>query len=756
MTALPAGVSRAVVGLYVRAYRVDMDECVAARGRLRELRSVLHAPAQSRAAHDLSRTSARSRARRRARSRRSVPSISRARCSSKSALTGWTSSSATREDAKRYAGGQFAIVYLSPRDYHRVHSPAAGTCRSHPLDAGRSLPGQLDRRAARPSLFSKNRRVAIVHRHRGPRARHGRDGRRDHRRAHHGERASRARRAARRPRRSRPSPIAQGRRDRHLSPGLDGDRVRRAGHRFAVRPPASARFVWGNHFRGTRERERAPGAERPRFGGRRARRRGRRGREAPVRLRRPSSRRRSPRAKRAASSADALGASAADAALRPLRTQFAPHRGDADHFARRGFARRRRRFRRSGVDRRAPLVAASSARRAPHVLPESRRRGHAASHARSCRLAGPSHSEPARRPSSRIPTSSVRPTASTRRPRRRRKTALPPRTPPRRASGRAGDAPRRPGRLRAARRPGPDRIRPSDEHEHAEEIEPEPDSMPGVAAAADTRVLEARSSVPDEPAKAAPSSSVQRLARRSHLRAPPEVDPADVEIHETASPARSSPQGQGKPPPIRLPLPLPLYARGAELAAAVQAQQTAETPAGKRARYWWDELFGDDFLRTMDRLTERRSRTRCNFIEDSLGVQKGGIILDLACGPGRHAVELAVPRLQRRRLRPVARHARARRRRGAGARARSSTSCTATCATWPSKRCSTASTAGRRASATSTTRRTSSSRSRFTARCGKGGMLLLDVANRDFVDPAPAEPGVVRGRRLRLHGRNAR
>ena len=65
-------------------------------------------------------------------------------------------------DAKRYAGGQFAIVYLSPRDYHRVHSPIAGD-----ISIIRSLPGDLfpvnslgERHV--PSLFSKNRRVAIA------------------------------------------------------------------------------------------------------------------------------------------------------------------------------------------------------------------------------------------------------------------------------------------------------------------------------------------------------------------------------------------------------------------------------------------------------------------------------------------------------------------------------------------------------------------------------------------------------------------
>lgn len=65
-------------------------------------------------------------------------------------------------EAERYDGGQFAVVYLSPRDYHRVHAPVAGE-----VTLIRSLPGDLypvnaigERHV--PGLFARNRRVAIV------------------------------------------------------------------------------------------------------------------------------------------------------------------------------------------------------------------------------------------------------------------------------------------------------------------------------------------------------------------------------------------------------------------------------------------------------------------------------------------------------------------------------------------------------------------------------------------------------------------
>jgi len=65
-------------------------------------------------------------------------------------------------EAERYAGGQFVIVYLSPRDYHRVHAPVDGT-----IKLIRSLPGDLYPvnsigEMHVPGLFARNRRVAVV------------------------------------------------------------------------------------------------------------------------------------------------------------------------------------------------------------------------------------------------------------------------------------------------------------------------------------------------------------------------------------------------------------------------------------------------------------------------------------------------------------------------------------------------------------------------------------------------------------------
>jgi phosphatidylserine decarboxylase len=65
------------------------------------------------------------------------------------------------DPGRRFAGGAGVVVYLSPRDYHRIHAPVSGT-----IGRIRSMPGDYYpvnavgvRHVA--NLFCRNRRVAI-------------------------------------------------------------------------------------------------------------------------------------------------------------------------------------------------------------------------------------------------------------------------------------------------------------------------------------------------------------------------------------------------------------------------------------------------------------------------------------------------------------------------------------------------------------------------------------------------------------------
>lgn len=155
---LPPAVSRAVAGAYVRAFRVDMSE-VDANGEAypsfdafftRKLRggarSIVDAPIVSPADGRLVDAG---------------PIDSRSGLLVKGKPYGIPELIGDEAEARRFAGGAFAVVYLSPRDYHRVHSPVDGE-----IHRVKGIPGDLypvnsigERHV--PNLFAKNQRVAL-------------------------------------------------------------------------------------------------------------------------------------------------------------------------------------------------------------------------------------------------------------------------------------------------------------------------------------------------------------------------------------------------------------------------------------------------------------------------------------------------------------------------------------------------------------------------------------------------------------------
>ena len=157
--AWPAPLGRAVVGAYCKAYDVELDEC-AKTSDFRSFDEFF-----TRALKDD------------ARSMPGDPSIVVSPADGRVDSIGPVDGRAfhvkgrpyqvaelvgSDEDAKRYAGGQGCVVYLSPRDYHRVHAPVAGK-----LTVVRSMPGDyfpVNAVGVRhvDNLFVRNRRVAIV------------------------------------------------------------------------------------------------------------------------------------------------------------------------------------------------------------------------------------------------------------------------------------------------------------------------------------------------------------------------------------------------------------------------------------------------------------------------------------------------------------------------------------------------------------------------------------------------------------------
>ncbi len=66
------------------------------------------------------------------------------------------------KEAQRYAGGVGCVIYLSPRDYHRVHSPVDGVVSEIRSFPGDYYPVNSIGMAHVDNLFAINRRVSIA------------------------------------------------------------------------------------------------------------------------------------------------------------------------------------------------------------------------------------------------------------------------------------------------------------------------------------------------------------------------------------------------------------------------------------------------------------------------------------------------------------------------------------------------------------------------------------------------------------------
>jgi phosphatidylserine decarboxylase len=66
------------------------------------------------------------------------------------------------ERAKAFENGSFATIYLSPKDYHRLHMPLTGRLREMVHIPGRLFSVNNTTVSAVPNLFARNERVACI------------------------------------------------------------------------------------------------------------------------------------------------------------------------------------------------------------------------------------------------------------------------------------------------------------------------------------------------------------------------------------------------------------------------------------------------------------------------------------------------------------------------------------------------------------------------------------------------------------------
>jgi SAM-dependent methyltransferase len=129
------------------------------------------------------------------------------------------------------------------------------------------------------------------------------------------------------------------------------------------------------------------------------------------------------------------------------------------------------------------------------------------------------------------------------------------------------------------------------------------------------------------------------------LGAPPPVPPAAAA--SVAPPLRLS-----QPTPITPPPTFPQVAAGPAIIPPLPPQELlqpteawaeplSQRPRRKRLKPWFEEVFDEDYLRTLPFMTAEQTLREVSFIRDGLDPPADGELLDVACGYGRHAIELS-------------------------------------------------------------------------------------------------------------------
>lgn len=184
--------------------------------------------------------------------------------------------------------------------------------------------------------------------------------------------------------------------------------------------------------------------------------------------------------------------------------------------------------------------------------------------------------------------------------------------------------------------PEADHYEPIDPDTHHDDEELEPEEV--IAEAPVTQTAETPSlsaSAPPPPVRAVSPSHPALEDAASEELLELDVEPPHAHHDEVSPPP--------PPPAIADASPATAPEPSAPIEQSSEKPSTKPTPkkSPRKGRQGWEIAFADEFVRAYPKLKPRQLDTEVSFIERSLGIQQGGVLLDLGCGFGQHAVELA-------------------------------------------------------------------------------------------------------------------
>jgi SAM-dependent methyltransferase len=174
----------------------------------------------------------------------------------------------------------------------------------------------------------------------------------------------------------------------------------------------------------------------------------------------------------------------------------------------------------------------------------------------------------------------------------------------------------------------------------------------GVVEAVEDGSARARRAEPEVSARAPLGEGGEAPGERGRESDPPltlDLDPEPaslsddtdlVEVLVQPSPPKPAPPPPAAAKPSLPKPPAPPSTAPSSQGAAVEDRPAASRPPAKKKPQWWEELFSDDYLRTVPIPSPKVIAKQSDFIESRLGLSKGAAILDVGCGLGLHAIEL--------------------------------------------------------------------------------------------------------------------